>query len=132
MTLSRKIKISLFVLIIIGAVVALVIDKVVYKSHAEMEDLQTQFSGNSTDFLKKVNINYQKWQNTIVQLDGIISSIDQKGISLNDHKIYCHFSQKINTETLIKGTSITIRGRVIGYDDLLEELKLDKTIIVSP
>ena len=34
------------------------------------------------------------------------------------------------TELNIK-QEVSIKGRIIGYDDLLEELKLDKTIIIN-
>jgi hypothetical protein len=29
------------------------------------------------------------------------------------------------------GQEIEIKGRMIGYDDLLEEIKLDKTVIIK-
>jgi hypothetical protein len=35
------------------------------------------------------------------------------------------------TDNLSEGQKIKIKGRIIGYDDLLGELKLDKAIILK-
>ena len=46
-----------------------------------------------------------------------------------DNSTYCQLKDKTALGTIKEGESIAIKGRMIGYDDLLEEVKLDQTII---
>lgn len=99
-----------------------------YQSHPTIESLATNFKGISDDFKIKIQENSEAWQNKIVELTGKVTSKDSKGITLSE-SIYCQFRDPLQS---LKGTlnsEITIKGRVIGYDDLLEELKLDQCII---
>ena len=86
------------------------------------------FNSKILRFLGKVQEDVAIWQDKVVELSGKISSKDEKGISLSS-QIYCQFREDVNFSTLKNDQQITIRGRVIGYDDLLEELKLDQCII---
>jgi len=118
---------------IVFVVVALMIAaygmyKYAYKPHETIESLTTSFVGDSSDFLIKIQENPDNWQNKVVQLTGKISSKDKKGVLLNN-SIYCQFRTASEVAKLKSLEKITIKGRIIGYDDLLEELKLDQCII---
>lgn len=127
MSLSKKSKIFLLfiVLAIIGAYAAY---KYAYKPHKTIESQKATFVGSSDDFLIKVKENPDSWQNTIVEITGKITNSDENGVTLS-HQIYCQFKDNQNTKTLQE--TITIKGQVIGYDDLLEELKLNQCIIIQ-
>lgn len=127
MNLSKRSKIILFILIV-GILGALGVYKYAYKPHATIESLEVSFSGNSDDFMTSVQEDAAKWQNKIVQLTGEITSKDAKGIILST-TIYCQFRDSLELSKSPVKKTITIKGRVIGYDDLLEELKLDQCII---
>jgi len=81
------------------------------------------------DIVSVLSDSPEKWQNKIVELTGTISQIDQNGFMLNE-SIYC-VKDKTSKSSLIENNSYTIKGRIIGYDDLMEELKLDKVIILK-
>jgi len=66
----------------------------------------------------------------VVELVGVITAKDAKGISINE-SIYFQLEEGTSTKMLSKGEKLKIKGRIIGYDDLLEELKLDKAIILK-
>jgi len=103
--------------------------KYVYKPHKVIEELTTEFTGNSLVFITKVKEDFNLWNTKIVELEGEITFIGAKGITLNN-QIYCQF-KKMNQLSLIKEKqTIKIKGRVIGYDDLLDELKLEQCIII--
>lgn len=99
-----------------------------YKPHKTTEELTADFSGTTTDFLSKVQENFNEWNNKAVELSGEITAKDENGITLNN-QIYCQFRNDIDFSALKTNQPIKIKGRVIGYDDLLEELKLDKCIL---
>lgn len=127
MSLKKKNKWFIVVLIIFS--ISIVIGyNYVYKSHKTTEELITDYKGKTNDFILLINTNSDNWINKTVELNGEITEIDSLGIVLNK-SIYCQFRQKINTADFKHNQSITIKGIVIGYDDLLEELKLNQCII---
>jgi len=122
---NKFILIFLFFILVLGGYSAY---KYTYKPHPSLADKTVAFSGSAEDFLEKVKTDDVKWQDVVVELTGIITQIDIKGITLNNN-IYCQLEHSKAITTLQKGKIITIKARMIGYDDLLEEIKLDQTII---
>lgn len=127
MNLSKKSKIILLavVLAILCGYIGL---RYAYKAHKTIDEIAVTFSGTSEVFLEKVKTDTAIWQDVVVELSGTITSIDQRGITLNG-SIYCQLETDTSIATLQEGQNITIKGRMIGYDDLLEEIKLDQTIL---
>lgn len=99
----------------------------IYKSHKNIESAKVNYNGKSIDFLKEVKDNPSLWLDKIIVLTGTISQIDKNGIIL-DNTIYCQFKNLENSK-LSNQTQITIKGNMIGYDDLLEEVKLNQCIV---
>lgn len=102
--------------------------KYVYRPHKNIEKLATSFTGNCTEFLSKIKEDTNIWNSNIVELSGKVTSIDKNGITLNK-QIYCLFKEPLKTARLKENQTIKIKGRVIGYDDLLDELKLKQCIL---
>lgn len=102
--------------------------KYVYRPHKNIEKLATNFTGNCNEFLSKIKEDTNIWNSKIVELSGKVTSIDKNGITLNK-QIYCLFKEPLKTARLKKNQTIKIKGRVIGYDDLLDELKLEQCIL---
>lgn len=127
MSLSKKSKLIL-VLIAIGIAISFIAYKYAMRAPEKIESKLISFDGTASDFMKKVQENAKNWQDKVVILKGNITSKDNKGITL-ENQIYCQFREDVNFSMLKKNTQIILKGRVIGYDDLLEELKLDQCII---
>lgn len=68
-----------------------------------------------------------KYLNQAIEVKGNVTSLNINLIIL-DGKISCQLQ---NDETPKLNSSITIKGRVTGYDDLLEEVKLDQCLILK-
>ncbi|MCF2873383.1 MULTISPECIES: hypothetical protein [unclassified Tenacibaculum] len=102
--------------------------KYAYKPHKTIEELNVDFEGSSTVFLQKVSQNFSEWNTKIVQLSGKVTAIDENGISL-ENQIYCQFKNTDARLSIKENDNIQIKGRVIGYDDLLDELKLEQCIL---
>ena len=124
MNLSKKNKFIVFLL-------AICCSGYVYYTHlmkppASIESRQVAFTGTAAAFSPKAQENANDWLDKVVILEGVVTSKDENGITLNN-RVYCQFSatQKI----VVAEQTLKIKGRFIGYDDLLNELKLDQCII---
>ena len=129
MSSSKKIKITIGVIAFV-LVTAFVIKSVIYKPHVLIEDQSASYEGQATIFLETIKADVASWQDKIVVLTGIVTSKDESGLMLNS-AIYCQFKDIKSLKTPRQDQEVTLKGRIIGYDDLLEELKLDKTIIIT-
>tara|TARA_B110000438_G_scaffold301464_1_gene356415 strand:- start:5630 stop:6019 length:390 start_codon:yes stop_codon:yes gene_type:complete len=67
--------------------------------------------------------------NRVVQVSGNVTGIDSLLIIIN-HRLICA-PDTSNRFIPIIGEGITIKGRCIGYDDLLEELRIDHVTKIS-
>ena len=123
----KKSKVILF-LIISALAIAFVVYKYAMKAPEKIESKEISFNGFATDFYKKIQVNSKNWEDKVIVLTGNITSKDNKGITL-ENQIYCQFREDINFSAIKIKQQIILKGRVIGYDDLLEELKLDQCII---
>ncbi|MDX1774158.1 hypothetical protein [Oceanihabitans sediminis] len=129
MSLSKRNKILLAV-IFIGLVVGYFVISYAYQPHKTLDERSVKFTGTVEEFTNKVAQDATPWQDVVVELSGKVTSIDDNGFTLNDNT----FCQLENTEEVSKitlGKTLKIKARIIGYDDLLEELKLDQTKIIN-
>ena len=128
MNLSKKSKVILSILVII-AISVFVIYKYTMRPPTKIEDRTVDFTGTSEQLLTKIQENVDAWQDKVVIISGIATAKDANGVTLSEN-IYCQFKDGPTKIGLRLGIQkITVKGRVIGYDDLLEELKLDQCII---
>ncbi|WP_460219263.1 hypothetical protein [Psychroserpens sp. MEBiC05023] len=129
MSLSKRTKIALFILAtaLTGAYIAY---KYAYKAHKTIDELEIKFSGTAEAFSNKVQQDALIWQDVVVELEGDVTSIDEKGFTLNNN-IYCQLNESFSTSDITEKQIIKIKGRMIGYDDLLEELKIDQVKIIK-
>ena len=79
------------------------------------------------DFSANAEMATKKYLNKAVEITGKVTNIAENVITL-DGKVSCQLqvSEQVNLHSQVK-----IKGRVTGYDDLLEELKLDQCLIVK-
>jgi uncharacterized protein YdeI (BOF family) len=127
MNLSKKSKIFLSVIVLL-LVAVFAVYKYSMQPPAKIESKKVDFSGTSEALLNQVQKDATIWENKVVELTGVITSKDEKGITLSN-QIYCQFREDVQAASLQNEQKITLKGRIIGYDDLLEELKLDQCII---
>tara|TARA_R110001632_G_scaffold10544_5_gene38943 strand:+ start:20104 stop:20490 length:387 start_codon:yes stop_codon:yes gene_type:complete len=127
MSLSKKSKIAIVVILVI-AITSVVVYKYSMLPPAKIESKKVDFTGTSNELLSKIQENAAEWQDKIVVISGKITSVEDKGIILSS-SIYCQLRDSTLAKTLNPNSPISLKGRVIGYDDLLEELKLDQCII---
>jgi len=130
LVMSKKIKIVLlfFVVLIIGLLTYNYVMKGgarnLEKEKSEFSVLAVQVFG---DFSANSELATKKYLNKAVEITGIVTNVNKDVITL-DGKVSCQL-QVISNVNL--NSNLTIKGRVTGYDDLLEEVKLDQCLIVQ-
>jgi hypothetical protein len=128
--MSKKVKILIGLIVI----VALGYFGYNYIMTAGARDIQTEKSEYTktatdifTEFSNNSEIATKKYLNKTVQVSGKVTTIGEDVITL-DEKVSCQLQV---SKSVAVGSQIIIKGRVTGYDDLLEELKLDLCLIVK-
>ncbi|OEK07713.1 hypothetical protein A8C32_16805 [Flavivirga aquatica] len=129
--MSRK-KYKYF-LIIILIIVGFTSYNYIYHDHRVIEEEQPDFVVSSTtinnSFSKDLIASEAKYLNKTIEISGIISELNANDLTIDDD-VFCQFKNPINQLLKVK-TKISIKGRLIGYDDLLEVVKLDQCHILE-
>ena len=97
----------------------------------DLENEKSEFNTAAVAIFGEFSANTEmattKYLNKAVEISGKVTSVNENVITL-DEKVSCQLliSEKVEIDSQVK-----IKGRVTGYDDLLEELKLDQCLIVK-
>ncbi|MDO5977691.1 OB-fold protein [Flavivirga spongiicola] len=134
MAINKKSRIGISVIILIFITLVVVFGyNYIYQDHRNIETEQATFSLSaneiSAEFSKNLEASEKKYLNKTVEIYGLITELNTMDLTLNDN-VYCAFSTPFNTSYNID-SEIKIKGRCIGYDDLLEQVKLDQCSIVN-
>ena len=116
-----------FCVIVLGRAVY----KYVYHEHVNVEEARADYVISAHDLAAEFSQNQEKaskkYLEAIVTVVGVISEIDSEGILLND-AVFCYFSEVIPAQ---QAKEVHIKGRCIGYDELLEVVKIDQCSFVN-
>lgn len=129
--MKKKLLILLLV-VLVGAIGAYMY---LYKGHrniaTESADYTVTIAQLQEEFAKNDSLAYAKYQDKTIETSGKISSVDveSKGIVI-DEKLFATFKDVLPSE-LITGKQIKVKGRFLGYDDLLEEFKIDQIVVIE-
>ena len=105
------------------------------KPHKDFNKSRSEFTIESKDLIEfyqndadNANTSYL---DKILLLTGVITDIGTNIIIL-DNGIVCTLDpSQIISEKINLGSKISIKGRCIGYDDLLEEIRIDHSFIIK-
>lgn len=105
----------------------------IYKSHRDIKSENASYVVNSSNILMEFSLNIElsteKYLNKVIEIKGNVTKVNNYGLEI-DKKINCYFDQTIiKVELLDK--QITIKGRFIGFDELLEEIKIDQCTVIE-
>jgi predicted RNA-binding protein len=112
---------------------AVVVYNYIYQSHRDINNESVTYSVLVEDiyseFIKNDSLANAKYLDKTVEVSGKITNIDlsNKVITV-DGKLFASFKNKLKSDLKINQT-IRIKGRLIGFDDLLEELKMDQCVL---
>ncbi|MFL9830110.1 hypothetical protein ABS764_04525 [Flavobacterium sp. ST-87] len=120
--------------ILISAVIVIVFYGYIYQSHRDISTEAATYSISIPELEKEFTTNDSlallKYQDQTIELKAQITAVDieNKAIIL-DNKVFATFNESL-PENILPGKTIIIKGRFLGYDDLLEEFKLDQSSVI--
>lgn len=128
--MRKKILIAISLFIIIGISAYLYL----YKGHRDIEsetaDYAVTVSGLEREFTSNDSLAYIKYQDKTIELSARITSIDKAGNGIvMGEKVFVTFKNRL-PQNIISGKTLKIKGRFLGYDELLQEFKIDQSSVV--
>ncbi|NND52932.1 MAG: hypothetical protein HKN54_11045 [Flavobacteriaceae bacterium] len=104
----------------------------IYQDHRNIETELAEFTLDSKEiadqFLKDPVASEKKYLNKTIEIEGDLTQIRDRDLTLGEH-VFCQFNEPI-ADDLKSQSRIKIKGRCIGYDDLLEQIKIDQAYII--
>lgn len=121
--------------IIIIVIFSFFVYRYMYQDHrdisAETATFVTSVPELEKEFVANDSLASLKYQDKTIEFSAKVTALDpeNKAIIL-DSKIFATFNDSISKE-IILGKTLRIKGRFLGYDELLEEFKMDQTSIID-
>lgn len=125
---------TLAILGILAVLLASIVYNYVFNSahrNIATENASVVLSANElhTKFIENETLATTNYLDKVIEAKGKISAIEDTEIVL-DNKIQVSFNPQVNA-VFKNGENITIKGRCVGYDELLEMVKIDQSIIIK-
>jgi hypothetical protein len=130
--MSKKVKIIIVSILLVGITLFAVFNYVIYGGARNLSTEQTDFTVSSQsiskEFVENIEASNEKYLEKAVAIKGKITKITGKEVII-DNSISC--TLKDLDSTIKENQIIILKGRVVGYDDLMGELKLDQCLILK-
>jgi len=123
------------IIILVGLLILLFIGyKYVYQSHRNIEKEEAEFTINAKTLIQEFSQNQEssskKYLNKTIIVEGELTEKEANSIMLSK-VVYCTFGEDVKYPDNGMGVSLKIKGRCIGYDELLEIVKLDQVVLLE-
>jgi hypothetical protein len=127
---SKKTLLAIIAIAIIGGIIGY---NYIYQDHRDIESEKAAYTVKAADFIKEFQANEEeattKYLNKTIAVEGILTSIDGNTVVIGD-VIFFALSENETPPTSDKiSTAVQVKARCIGYDSLLEEVKLDQATV---
>lgn len=103
-----------------------------YKDHQNIEVEAAEISLSAQQIHSELSheplTSINTYENKVIEIYGFVSEISETAITIDD-RVLCQFSKLISQQEIALHSKVTIKGRFIGYDNLLEKVRLDQCII---
>ena len=80
-------------------------------------------------FLSGDSLQCSEWLNQIVEVTGKVQSVEGATVLLVPG-VVCTFEESPDGFPWLKGSEVTLKGRVLGFDDLFNEVRMDFCFVV--
>jgi hypothetical protein len=130
--MSKKVKIIIISIVLVGITVLTGFNYVMQGGARNLSTEETDFTVSSqsisTEFAANIEASNKKYLEKAVAIKGTVTKITGKEVII-DNSIICTLKEL--DSSIKENQIITIKGRVVGYDDLMGELKLDQCFKAS-
>jgi hypothetical protein len=125
------------VLILIGVSIAVGVGVTLYlwnKPHRDIQAEEVSVAITAQALLDAYTADQEaantKFLDQVVEVKGVINEVDENHITL-DPGIYCTMEEGFNGAGFTAGQRIAIKGRVVSFDELFGEVRVDKAAVVG-
>ena len=130
--ISNTFKIVSLIFVVFSIFILLVFKKYIYKKHENISlknpDLVISADKLYYDFINFTDSSNSKYLNKIIIIDGNLISLDDRNILLSPG--ISILLEKSTTE-INRKEEIKIKGRCLGFDNILMEVKIDKATLIN-
>jgi len=129
---KRKWIYPLLVLIVAAGIIGY---NYIYQDHRDIKKEKAAFTVKATDltaaFQNDETAATEKYLNQTIEVQGQLTGIDGTSLVL-ENVVFFALSENETVPNQTKlNTNVTLKGRCIGYDSLLEEVKLDQASLIE-
>jgi len=107
--------------------------KYIYQDHRDIQKEQAEFIVSSSVIFNEFSLNSfeaeKKYFDKIIEITGTITEVNQYEFTLNNI-ISCQFDSIIENSIKVN-QKVTIKGFFLGYDDLIEQVKLNQCSVIK-
>jgi len=122
-----------WILILVILLIVFIAYQYIFQNHRDIQTESVSYNISTTELSKEFQINSNdselKYLDKTMQITGSVSEFNDQSITL-DETVFCLFKEPHST-LLNLNEKIIIKGRFIGYDDLLEQIKIDQCYIIN-
>jgi hypothetical protein len=130
--MNKKKKVILITVLMVGIFGISSYYYVMYGGARNLSTEETAFTVSSKSIVGEFDSNIEKsnkkYLEKAIAIKGAITEITGKEVII-DHLIVCNL--KDLDASIKKSQVVTLKGRVVGYDDLMGELKLDQCFVIN-
>ena len=107
----------------------------IYQDHRDIKTEKAAFTVKATELTKAFQSDEtaatQKYLNKTIEVQGTLTGIDGTSLVLENVVFFALSENETAPNQTKLNTNITLKGRCIGYDSLLEEVKLDQASLTE-
>ena len=100
------------------------------KTHTDWTEIKPQISLSAKELLQRYQISEKNnLNNIVVQVSGMVTALEDS-LYILDKAVVCKPASDIKFN-INKKEFVTVKGRCLGYDDLLMEVRLDHVVVIE-
>jgi len=129
MNLLKKNKVVFIASVMMVLVVGVVnVYQYISMSPKDVVEITPEYVGDATEFNFLVTDNLSYWTGKVVQITGKVTELTEYGVVMNG-TIFCQFENGDDLQSIVENQQINIKGKLVGFDEILMEIKLDQCIL---
>ncbi|MBP4138956.1 OB-fold protein [Flavobacterium geliluteum] len=106
-----------------------------YQDHRNISSEKASYVMSISDleqeFAKNDSLALLKYQDKTIELTAQVTAVESEDKALIlEQKLFATFNDSV-PENIVSGEKINIKGRFLGYDELLDEFKMDQSSIIE-
>ncbi len=129
---KRKWIYPLLILIVAGGIIGY---NYIYQDHRDIKKEKAAFTVKATEltaaFQNDETAATEKYLNQTIEVQGQLTGIDGSSLVLENVVFFALSENEEAPDQTKLNTNVTLKGRCIGYDSLLEEVKLDQASLIE-